>query len=136
MQPQKVLKDEYTPDGKRMCNLSKPMGVIYSDGFSEAKYLQDGQYYRGDRTPIEGMTQRPNDPPKRVELETTPGGVAVAKRVDGLETQVRDLKVGVEQLEAKAASTADGVAAILAILNKPKKKPGPKAKKAVEPPAA
>jgi hypothetical protein len=132
MQVQKILKDEYTSDGKRMCNLSKPMGVIYSDGFSEAKYLQEGQYYRGDRTPIEGMTQRPNDPPKRVELETTPEEVAVAKRVDGLETRVQELKTGVEQLEVKAAATAEGVAAILAILNKPKKKPGPK-KKVAEP---
>lgn len=106
MQAQKILKDEYTADGKRMCNLSKPLGTIYSDGFSEAKYLQDGQYYRGDRTPIEGMTQRPNDPPKRVEVETTPEEVAVAKRVDGLEAQVKDLKSGVEQ--------------ILALLTKPK----------------
>jgi hypothetical protein len=125
MQAQKILKDEYTADGKRMCNLSKPLGTIYSDGFSEAKYLQDGQYYRGDRTPIEGMTQRPNDPPKRVEIETTPEEVAVAKRVDGLEAQVKNLEV-------KAAATAEGVAAILAILNKPKKKPGPK-KKVAEP---
>jgi hypothetical protein len=109
MQAQKVTKDEYTDTGIRLFNFTKPHALIYADGHSEAKYLQDGQYYRGDRTPIEGMIQRPNDPPKLRVVETTPEEVAVAKRVDGLEAQVKDLKAGVEQ--------------ILALLTKPEEKP-------------
>lgn len=116
---QKISKDEYTPDGKRLCNLSKPLGMIYSDGFSEAKYLQDGQYFRGDRTPIEGMTQRPNDPPKMIEVERTTEEVALAKRVN--------------QLETKVDTMAEGIAAILAAVNKPKGKPGPKKKVSEQP---
>lgn len=100
MQPQKITKDEFTEDGRRLFNFSKPHALIYADGHSEAKYLQDGQYYRGDRTAIEGMIQKPNDPPKLRVIETTPEEVAVSKRVDGLEAQVKDLKSGVEQILA------------------------------------
>jgi hypothetical protein len=100
-QPQKILKDEYSEDGKtRLFNPSKPHGLIYADGHSEAKYLQEGQYYRGDRTPIAGMTQRPNDPPKLAVVETTPEEVAVARRVDKLEAKVDDLSNGVAQILA------------------------------------
>lgn len=42
MQAQRITKDEYTSDGQRLCNLSKPLAMIYSDGCSEEKYLQDG----------------------------------------------------------------------------------------------
>lgn len=97
-QAQKILKDEYTEDGVRLCNLTKPYAAIYADGHSEAKYLQDHQYYRGDRTPIDGMTQRPNDPPKLAVVETTPEEVAVAKRVDKLEAKVGDLQTGISKI--------------------------------------
>lgn len=108
MQPAKVLKDEYSEDGKtRLFNPSKPHAVIYADGHSEAKWLQDGQYYRGDRTPIEGMVQRPNDPPKLRVVETTPEEIAVAKRVDKLEGSVADLKQGVAQILALLAKPAE-----------------------------
>jgi hypothetical protein len=102
MQPQKVTKDEYL-DGKRLCNLTKPYAPIYADGHTEAKYLQDHQYYRGDRTPIEGMTQRKNDPPKRVEVETTSEEVAIAKRMEKVEGDVGEMK--------------GNIAAILALLS-------------------
>lgn len=98
IQAQKILKDEYTEDGQRLCNLSKPYAAIYADGHSEAKYLQDHQYYRGDRTPIKDMVQRPNDPPKLAVVETTPEEVAVAKRVDKLEGKVTDLQNGIDQI--------------------------------------
>jgi hypothetical protein len=108
MQPQKVLKDEYL-DGKRLCNLTKPYGLIYADGRSpsDAKYLQDHQYYRGDRTPIEGMTERKNDPPKVVEFETTPEDVAIAKRMEKVEADVGDLKSGVAQILALLSAPKD-----------------------------
>jgi hypothetical protein len=105
MQPQKILKDEYAEDGKtRLFNPSKPHALIYSDGHSEAKYLQDHQYYRGDRTPIEGMLQRKNDPPKLQVIETTPEEVAVTKRVDKLEAKVDDLQTGIAQILAILAA--------------------------------
>lgn len=51
-----VKKDEILPDeyrnGVRLFNPSKPHGVIYADGFEEAKWDQEGILYRGDRTPI------------------------------------------------------------------------------------
>jgi hypothetical protein len=99
MQPQKVAKDEYL-DGVRLCNLTKPYAAIYADGHSEAKYLQDHQYYRGDRTPIKDMVQRKNDPPKVVEMETTSEEIVLAKRMEKVEGDVRDLKSGVEQILA------------------------------------
>jgi len=105
MQPQKVTKDEYSDDGKtRLFNFSKPHALIYADGHSEAKYLQDGQYYRGDRTPIEGMIQKANDPPKLRTVETTPEEVAVAKRVDKLEAKVDDMQTGIAQILAILAA--------------------------------
>lgn len=101
MHPQRVAKDEYL-DGKRLCNLTKPHALIYADGRTpaDAKYLQDHQYYRGDRTPIEGMVERKNDPPKVVELETTPEEVAIAKRMEKVEGDVSELKSGVAQILA------------------------------------
>lgn len=107
MQAQKVTKDEFTKDGKRLFNFTKPHALIYADGHSEAKYLQDGQYYRGDRTPIDGMVQKPNDPPKLRAIETTPEEVAVTKRVDRIEADVKDLKDGVAQILALLSKTAD-----------------------------
>lgn len=97
-QVQKILKDEYTEDGVRLCNLTKPYAAIYADGHSEAKYLQDYQYYRGDRTPIEGMIQRKNDPPKLAVVETTPEEVALATRMNKLEGEVTDLKSGISKI--------------------------------------
>lgn len=94
----KILKDEYTENGERLCNLSKPHAAIFADGHSEAKYLQDHQYYRGDRTPIKGLVQRPNDPPKLAVIETTPEEVAVAKRVEKLEGKVGDLQDGIDKI--------------------------------------
>ena len=107
MQAHKVTKDEFTEDGKRLFNFTKPHALIYADGHSEAKYLQDGQYYRGDRTPIEGMVQKPNDPPKLRVIETTPEEVAVAKRVDKLEAKVDDMQNGIAQILAILAKPAD-----------------------------
>jgi hypothetical protein len=104
MQPAKILKDEYNEAGVRLFNFSKSHALIYADGHSEAKYLQDGQYYRGDRTPIEGMIQKPNDPPKLRVVETTPEEVAVAKRVDKLEGKVDDLQNGIAQILALLAA--------------------------------
>jgi len=107
MQAQKVTKDEFTEDGKRLFNFTKPHALIYADGHSEAKYLQDGQYYRGDRTPIEGMVQKANDPPKLRVIETTPEEVAVAKRVDKLEAKVDDMQNGIAQILAILAKPVD-----------------------------
>lgn len=107
MQPQKITKDEYTDAGVRLFNFSKPHALIYADGHSEAKYLQDGQYYRGDRTPIEGMVQKPNDPPNIRAVETTPEEVAVSKRVDKLEAKVDDLQNGIAQILSILAKPAE-----------------------------
>jgi hypothetical protein len=96
----KITKDEYTADGKRMCNLTKPYALIYADGRTpqDAKYMQDHQYYKGDRTPVEGMVERKNDPPKVIEIETTPEDVAIAKRMQKVEGDVADLKSGIAQI--------------------------------------
>lgn len=103
----KVTKDEFNEAGVRLFNFSKPHALIYADGHTEAKYLQDGQYYRGDRTPIEGMVQKPNDPPKLRAIEVTPEEVAVSKRMDRVETDVKELKEGVAQILALLTKPAD-----------------------------
>lgn len=107
MQPARVTKDEYNEEGKRLFNFTKPYAAIYADGHCEAKYLQDGQYYRGDRTPIEGMTQKPNDPPKLRVVETTPEEVAISKRIERLEADVADLKSGIAQILSLLAKPAE-----------------------------
>lgn len=118
MQPQKILKDEYTPAGEKMFNPTKPHGTVYADGFVESKFVQDGQHFRGDRTPIEGAKERPNDPPKVAVVESTKEEVVLAKRVDAL--------------DAKVDGMASGISAILEVLNRPKNKGG-RPKKPSEP---
>jgi len=48
----KIEKDEFLPDGTKLCNLSRPYGLIYSDGMQDARYEQDGRMYRADRKPV------------------------------------------------------------------------------------
>lgn len=59
MQQQKVkslVTADRVVDGQRQFNPSKPHGVVYADGFFEAKYVQEYEgrevYYRGDGSPI------------------------------------------------------------------------------------
>lgn len=109
-----IQKDEYTPDGKRLFNPTRPHGVIYADGFSESKFVQDGQHYRGDRTPIDGLKERPNDPPKVKVIEKSTEEVALAKRVDNLENLMLQMAQGIQDMKA--------------VVLKPKGKPGRKPK--------
>lgn len=44
---------EFAPDGTRLFNPKKPHGTVYADGFTEAKWFQDGILYRADRFPVD-----------------------------------------------------------------------------------
>lgn len=45
-------KDEYTVDGTMLFNPSRSHGTVYGGGSDEAKWVQDGIHYRGDRKPV------------------------------------------------------------------------------------
>ena len=47
-----VKPDEFTPDGVRMFNPTKPHGIVYGDGKVEAAFVQEGVEYKADRTPL------------------------------------------------------------------------------------
>jgi len=70
----KVLPDEFAPDGvTRLFNQTRPHGVVFADGFSDARYVQDGIQYRADGYPVgyvadptlEGSGPVPDVPMKR-----------------------------------------------------------------------
>jgi hypothetical protein len=67
----KVEKDQFTEEGVRWFNASKPHGTIYADGYSEAKFLQEYQgeaiLYRGDGSPV-GYEKGKPMPKAREEL--------------------------------------------------------------------
>ena len=44
--------DEFHEDGTRKFNPTKPHGTVYSDGFSEVRWVQNGVEYRGDHLPV------------------------------------------------------------------------------------
>lgn len=86
----KVMKDAYTPDGVRMFNISKPHGVVYADGFTEVKYIQehDGRemHYRGDGTPVGYVMGKP-----------------LPKPIDEVENENTELRARIAEMEASQA---------------------------------
>ena len=48
----RITDDEYTADGTRLFNASKPHGTVYANGPLPAKWVQDGVLYGADRRPI------------------------------------------------------------------------------------
>jgi len=47
-----ITEDTYLADGTRLFNPTKPHGTVYSDGFSDARFSQNGVLYRGDGKPV------------------------------------------------------------------------------------
>lgn len=52
----KIERDQFTEDGVRLFNPSKDHGVVYSDGYTEVKFIQEYEgeevHYQGNRSPI------------------------------------------------------------------------------------
>ncbi len=78
----KIERDQFTEDGVRLFNASKPHGVVYSDGYLEVKYIQeyDGEevHYRGDGAPCgyaKGKPLRKSAPELLTENELLHGKV-------------------------------------------------------------
>jgi hypothetical protein len=46
------MEDDFAPDGTRLFNPKKPHGTVYADGFTEARFFQEGVLYRVDRYPV------------------------------------------------------------------------------------
>jgi len=45
--------DEFCDDGKtRKLNRAQPFGTVYSDGYEETKFVQNGIGYKGDGIPV------------------------------------------------------------------------------------
>ena len=58
--------DEFHEDGTRLFNPHKPHGTVYGDGYLEARWVQDGVQYRGDRLPVgHVVAEKPAIPVKR-----------------------------------------------------------------------
>ena len=47
-----VKPDEFTADGVRLFNPTKPHGIVYGDGKIEAAFVQEGVEYKADRMPV------------------------------------------------------------------------------------
>ena len=54
----KSMPDEFHEDGTRLFNPSRPHGTVYGDGAIEARWVQDGIQYRGDRLPVGHVAQK------------------------------------------------------------------------------
>lgn len=82
----KIERDRFTEDGVRLFNQSKEHGVIYCDGFMEAKYVQEFEgeavMYRGDGAPV-GYEKGVPMPKKADELLT---------ENEALQARIRDLE--------------------------------------------
>ena len=47
-----INDDNFLADGTRLFNPTKPHGTVYSDGYSDARFSQNGVLYRGDGKPV------------------------------------------------------------------------------------
>lgn len=122
----KIERDRFTEDGVRLFNASKEHGVIYCDGFLEAKYIQEFEgeavMYRGDGAPI-GYTK----------------GVPMPKKADELLSENEALQARIKDLESAQQKTNELLARLSAQLDAkepPKPAPAPAAAKAAEAPAS
>lgn len=126
----KIERDRYTEDGVRLFNASKEHGVIYCDGFLEAKYIQEFEgepvMYRGDGAPL-GYEK----------------GVPMPKKADELLSENEALQARIRDLEDSQKRTNELLAKLSAQLEKkdepasapaaPKvSAPGPAARSATE----
>lgn len=100
----KIERDEFTPDGVRMFNASKPHGVVYCDGFIEVKFIQEYEgrelHYRGDRLPVGYVEGQPLPPaPEEISAEN----VALKNRIKDLEDSQRKTNELLEKLLGKVS---------------------------------
>lgn len=86
LKKQKIERDRFTEDGVRLFNATKEHGVIYCDGFMEAKYVQEFEgevvMYKGDGAPV-GYQKGVPMPRKADELLT---------ENEALQARIRDLE--------------------------------------------
>lgn len=92
---EKPKPDEFCDDGlTRKLNKTKGYGIIYADGFSEAKFWQDEIAYRGDGTPVGYVPAA-----KRGLTPVEPTKEEVVAENEQLRRQVQALLGRVEKLE-------------------------------------
>lgn len=103
----KIERDRFTEDGVRLCNLTKPHGVVYADGYFETKYIQDYEgkevHYKGDLAPV-GYKKGVPMPPSADELIEE--NSALHNRIRDLEDSQRRTEELLERLSAQLASQA------------------------------
>jgi hypothetical protein len=67
----KIERERFTDDGVRLFNPSLPHGVVYCDGFTEVKFIQEYEgretHYKGDGAPV-GYQKGVPMPPSADEL--------------------------------------------------------------------
>jgi hypothetical protein len=123
LKKQKIERDRFTEDGVRLFNASKEHGVIYCDGFLEAKYVQEFEgevmMYRGDGAPV-GYTK----------------GVPMPRKADELLSENEALQARIRDLEDSQKRTNELLAKLsLQLEAKDPPKPVPAVPKATEAPA-
>lgn len=118
----KIERDRFTEDGVRLFNATKEHGVIYCDGFMEAKYVQEFEgeavMYRGDGAPV-GYEK----------------GVPMPKKADELLSENEALQARIKDLESAQAKTNELLARLSAQLDA-KEAPAPAKTLTPAPPAA
>ena len=53
--------DEFTADGTRLFNPTRPHGIVYGGGPGDGRWVQDGITYNGDRKPVGYVEPAPVD---------------------------------------------------------------------------
>jgi hypothetical protein len=104
----KIERDRFTDEGVRWFNESKPHGIIYADGFSEAKYVQEYQgeiiLYRGDGSPVGYEAGKPMPKAREELLDENAQLQARVRELEESQKQTNALLARISaQLEAKAA---------------------------------
>ena len=112
----KIERDRFTEDGVRLCNLTKPHGVVYADGYFETKYIQEYEghevHYKGDLAPV-GYQKGVPMPPSADELleENTALNARIRDLEDSQKRTNELLERLMKQLESKAPAAPAAEAA-------------------------
>jgi hypothetical protein len=103
--------DEFCDDGKtRKLNRALPYGTVYSDGYEETKFVQNGIGYKGDGIPVGYVpaAERGLQPVVPTVDEVLSENAALKAQLDSLLKRVAAIEAGAnEKPAAEAAKVSD-----------------------------
>lgn len=104
----KLQKERFAEDGTRLFNPSLPHGVVYADGYSEAKFIQEWEgrevLYQGNHLPV---GHKPGQPLPRPVDEIEQENQDLHARLASLEQLVKQLTAAQAATTTQPAPTGD-----------------------------